>query len=207
VFGCSYTFGIGLPGCEEGSKEPSKLGWPTIVSNKLNLELVNTSVSGASNFEILHKIINFNFYETDTIIIMWTHYARDLFFKNWNTEDSLVRLGPWSLNKSSLLSRLIDTHVVISRNWIENMNDKTFALKTWANIHHADLYLQSKKLRYIHYPANPYELLEYPVSYKINNLYLDGVSRVDLGCDKSHPGVMSNKQTAKNIYKLLNEQF
>lgn len=211
TFGCSYTFGTGLPDCKAGATESSKLGWPSILSNKLNLELVNISSAGASNFEILNNIINFNFKESDTVAIMWTHYVRDLFFKKWPEADQIVRLGPWTTGDGTWLSKIIDTQVIVGkkwrRSWIENMNDKTFALKSWSYIHHADLYLQSKKIKYIHCPAFPGELNKYPVSYTINNFYSNGFLTIDYGSDNAHPGIKSNEKTAEILYTILNEQY
>ena len=206
TFGCSYTYGIGLPDCPEDTYNQSKMGWPKLVSDKLNAELINISASGASNFEILHNIINFNFLDSDIVVIMWTHYARDILFKSRIKTYPLIRLGPWSTGVGNWLGQLIDTHIVVGRNWIENMNEETFALKSWAHIHHADLYLKSKNIQYIHFPAAPYELLKYPVNYKIDNLHLHGIFKIDLGNDNAHPGVESNKHTADLIYKKLNEK-
>ena len=206
TFGCSYTYGIGLPDCWKDPCNQSKMGWPNLVSDKLNVELINISASGASNFEILHNIINFDFLDSDIVVIMWTHYARDILFKSWIKTDPLVRLGPWTTGVGSWFRQLIDTHVAVGKDWIENMNEETFALKSWAYIHHADLYLKSKNIRYIHFPAAPNELLTYPVNYKIDNLHLCGIVRIDLGRDKLHPGVESNKHTADLIYKKLNEK-
>lgn len=58
TFGCSYTYGQGLPDCENtvintgikkfyvNSSAPSKQGWPSILSKRLDLELVNISAPG-----------------------------------------------------------------------------------------------------------------------------------------------------------------
>jgi hypothetical protein len=86
------------------------------------------------------------------------------------------------------------------------MNDKDFTLKTWAHIHHADLYLKSKHLNYIHFPAVPWELMKYPVKYQIDNYHTNGINRVDNGHDDLHPGIETNKKTAELIYRILNEQ-
>ena len=190
TFGCSYTFGIGLPDCKYGDKNPSKLGWPTLLSDRMGAELVNISASGASNFEILYNILNFDFQDTDTVVIMWTHFYREYYFTKWFPLLSNRQFGPWTTGR-------------IARKWVEQMNDKDFAMKSWAHIHHAGLYLKSKAVKHIHFPAWPNDLLKYPVNYEISNLYLDGFVKVDLGHDNGHPGVESNKQTAERIYYCL----
>lgn len=207
TFGCSFTFGTGLPDCKEGSATPSNQGWPAILSKKLNLDLVNVSASGASNFEILHNIINFDFQSSDTVIIMWTYFARDLYFRSLFSKIwPIDRLSPGSTS-NSIIDNLLDTKVIVGRKWIENMNEKTFALKTWAHIHHADLYLTSKGIKYIHFPALPDDLLKYSVPYKINNFYANGIVRLDVATDNMHPGIKTNEHTANSIYNILNEQI
>ena len=206
TFGCSYTYGQGLPDCQNtiintGIKKlsiipstSSKQGWPNILSNQLELELVNISAPGASNFEILHNILNFKFKESDTVVIMWSHYLRDLYFRNFLTWIcSRYRLGVWQ--KHFMIRGVV-------RKWIEQMNERDFNLKSWAYIHHADLYLKTKNVRYIHFPAIPSELNEHSCNYKIDNFYTQGISIVDR-VDDGHPGLTSNKQTADLLYEIL----
>ncbi len=191
TFGCSYTFGNGLPDCDKNT--PSKLAWPSVLGKHMNKDVVNVSVGGASNFEILYNILNFNFQEQDTVVIMWTHYHRDTFFKKlFFSKGPINRLGSWSGGS-------------LSNKWIENMNDKTFIIKTWTYMHHADLYLKTKKVKYIHFPARYEELSIYKQEFIIDNLYTNGLKTVD-HCKDGHPGIESNKQTAEIIYKILNEQ-
>jgi len=206
TFGCSYTYGQGLPDCENtvvntgiknfyiNSSTSSKQGWPSILSKQLDLELVNISAPGASNFEILHNILNFKFKETDTVIIMWSHYLRDLYFRNFLTWIcSKYRLGVWQ--KHFMVRKIV-------RKWIEQMNERDFNLKSWVYIHHADLYLKTKNVRYVHFPAVPDELTEHPCHYKIDNFYTQGIPLLDTVAD-GHPGILSNNQTANLLHEIL----
>lgn len=206
TFGCSYTYGIGLQDCSEGSPTPSLLGWPALTSSLLDYELVNVSASGASNFEILHNILNFDFKNDDIVVIMWTHYTRDSFFRKiFSKKFPIDRLGPWSGSKD-IIKNVIDTSVIIGSKWIENMNDKTFALKSWAYIYHADLLLKDKKIKYLHIPASYGELDEYKMNYPIDNICIDGFKTIDFGNDNAHPGPRSHQLIANKVYKLLNEE-
>ena len=69
AFGCSYTYGYGLSDCHiEPNKpgpNPSKLAWPSLLANMLDLEVVNCSNIGASNIHILWRLINFDFKNDD----------------------------------------------------------------------------------------------------------------------------------------------
>lgn len=200
VFGCSYTYGVGLEDCQdvviEGIKipspTPSKTGWPSLVANKLNLELTNMAWPGASNIEILYNILNFDFKDTDVVVIMWSSYARDIVFDGFISTPLLrSRLAPWSSHE-------------FTRKWIHQMTEEDFAIKTWLHIHHACLYLNNKGVKYIHYPAAPKELDAYSVeNLKIENLYKDGINWIDKATDNGHPGPKSNELVAETIYKIL----
>jgi len=199
TFGCSYTYGQGLPDCENipiinlHRLKPSQMGWPTLVSNYLDLDLVNMSHPGSSNFEILYSILEFNFQPNDTVVIMWSHYLRDLFFTRWFK--SLIfrrRLGLWK-------------KTTIARRWIDQMSERDYAMKTWIYMHHAGLHLENLNLKYIHYPAAPDELEAYPSIVELKNLYTHGIIFVDKSLDNIHPGIQSQKIMADEIYKILNE--
>jgi len=199
VFGCSYTYGQGLSDCLNSKfldiypPFPSKLGWAQQLADKLNLELINKSYPSASNFEILFTLLEFKFQSNDTVIIMWSHYLRDMMFTRWFK--SLFfrrRLGLWKKN-------------AIARRWIDQMSEQDYAMKTWVYMHHAGLYLENINLKYIHYPADPWELEKYHSNdIKLNNLYKNGFICVDKALDNMHPGLLSNKLVSENMYQIIN---
>ena len=198
TFGCSYTYGQGLPDIKlmpfTGYPiSSSKLGWAALLSQKLKLELINVSYPGASNIEILYNILTFNFNPDDIVVIMWTHPVRDIVFDKWtNTVSRRTRLGFWRKKKYKL--------------WEDQIDVKDFITKTWIYIHHADIVLKEKKLKYIHYPQNIKEYEDYTIKdLTINNLYTDGFFIIDKTEDY-HPGLESNKLTADNIFRILNEK-
>jgi hypothetical protein len=204
TFGCSYTFGTGLPDCIETSI-PSNLGWPAILGKLMDRTVVNVSAGGASNFEILYNILNFKFDEQDTVVIMWTHYSRDTFFRKlFSKRWPIDRISGWSAG-NNFIRIVTDPNVMIGNKWIENMNDKTFIIKSWAYMHHADLYLKSKNIKYLHTPVDYDELSRYKQTFTVNNLYTAGMPSLDK-CLDGHPGIESNKQTAETFYKILHDQ-
>jgi hypothetical protein len=200
VFGCSYTYGTGLPDCKNWffdtfhNLKPSQLGWPKLLSKKLNCELINESFPGSSNTEILYTLLKFKFQDNDKVVMMWTHYARDMLFDNLHKFPFFrIRLGPWG-----------KTHQ--ERKWAEYLNEKDYAMKSWFNMHHADLYLCNKNVQYIHYPATPKEFDKNKLDFiKVNNYYNDGITVLDKATDNMHPGIQSNINTADKIYKIFKE--
>lgn len=90
AFGCSLTYGQFLPNRNIQS-------WPAQLSNLTNTEVVNCGVPGASNREIQHIILNFNFKPNDLCITMWTNPYRWIIFNQ--TEN--IKLGSWQNTKRS----------------------------------------------------------------------------------------------------------
>ena len=195
TFGCSYTYGEGLPDVKripiiDQPSSPSKLGWAHLLSQHLGLELVNMGFPGSSNTEILYNILTFDFKEDDTVVVMWTHPVRDIVFDKWTPIIFMrKRLGPWSKEKNK------------STMWKINIQD--YIIKTWMCIHHADLLLTSKKLKYIHYPYDITEIEPHQINkIKINNLYTHGFYNLDKVPD-GHPGIKSNIATAQQMYDII----
>ncbi|SRR6056297_1594173 len=85
AFGCSHTFGVGLPDSEyckkrDTSFKPSQLSWAGHVAKTMNRELVNKGWPGGSNKRIWHSIVNFDYHDDDLVIIQWSHFQRFVFF-------------------------------------------------------------------------------------------------------------------------------
>ena len=200
TFGCSYTYGTALPDCKNWmldklhNLQPSNMGWASLLAQKLGLECVNESFPGASNSEIMYNVLKYNYKKHDTVVIMWTHYARDLLFNfSYKYPFFRDRLGPWA-----------KTHQ--ERKWAEYLSEKNYAMKSWFHIHHADLYLQQQGVKYIHYPATPKELDSYRLEFiNVNNYHSDGIEYVDKATDDMHPGIQSNRLLAEKMYRILND--
>lgn len=197
TFGCSLTYGQGLLDCVDkndvntAGPKPSNLGWAATVAKELNLEIINQGNPGASNLEILYKILQFDFKEDDTVVAMWTYSFRDThFYKKLFGGYSFRQLKRWNNPVGQML-------------WSPSGTEVDFAVKTWIYMNHADLFLKEKKLRYIHYPVYPAEILEHKQPFiTISNLHLDGFTIIDRALD-NHPGLESNKKTAEYITKAL----
>jgi hypothetical protein len=106
-------------------------------------------------------------------------------------------LGLWLTNKTGYVFE-----------WLRNVKLVDQIVKSWIYIQHADLYLSKKNIKYIHFPANYQELLEYKPKFinDITNLYTSGHCYIDTCIDDSHPGINSHIETANKIYKILNEK-
>lgn len=99
VFGCSFTFGHGLPDCvdEDGTgpgTQPSKMAW----SNHLQTfgkfhSLDNKGIPGASNKIIVNEIVNYDFNEPTVVIVLWSNFERKTIFKEYIPYKKSSRIG------------------------------------------------------------------------------------------------------------------
>ena len=201
TFGCSYAYGTGLPDCNNWmfdklhNLKPSKLGWSSLLADKMKVECVNESFPGSSNTEILYNVLKFDYKSDDTVVIMWTHFVRDMLF-NFPHKFPFFRdrLGPWA-----------KTHQ--ERKWAEYLSEKDYAMKSWFNIQHADLHLQKQGVNYIHYPATPEELNKNKLNFiQVENYHSDGIVYLDTATDDMHPGIKSNQLLCDSIYRRLNDR-
>lgn len=138
AFGCSLTYGHGLPDCYippmSPGPAPSKFAWPQLVADQLGMTCVNESSPGASNKKIWHSILNFDFRKSDTVFIMWSYAERHAVLKD---ESVVVDLAPW-LVESSLESHSYYNHLY---------NEYDSVMQTKMYISHANLFLQSRKIK------------------------------------------------------------
>lgn len=201
TFGCSLTYGQGLPDCVNKKDYmrqgplPSNLGWASLLAKDLKMDVINKGNPGASNLEILNEILKFDYRNDDTVVVMWTYSFRDTYFYK-------KLLGGYSFKQ---LARWVSTigHIL----WSPNGDEVDYAIKTWLYIHHADLFFKHKKLKYLHYPADVSNFEKHKPHYiNISNFYSTGFVFVDKGLDNSHPGVLSNIKTSKTIYEILNDK-
>ena len=83
AFGCSHTYGHGLPDCLEAKNapgpNPSKLGWISHVGESLKKDVVNRGICGAGNKEILWNFIRHIklIDPEDSVIIQWSYFERN----------------------------------------------------------------------------------------------------------------------------------
>jgi lysophospholipase L1-like esterase len=104
TFGCSNTHGVGL-------SDRSK-AWPHVVGKELNLEVVNNGIPGASNLEILHAILKYDFKPSDIVVAMWTIVNRDFLFPN-------TQVGVWQ--DTDLTKKWVAVHStedLLTRSWL-----------------------------------------------------------------------------------------
>lgn len=186
AFGCSYTYGHGLPDCLDNHGHPgpnySKLAFPSLVAKKLNCDYVNLAKSGNSNKEIWHDVLNFHFQKNDIAIITWTYYSRFCIIKN----SGIKRINPWK-----------DQEKIFYMNY-SNRHD--MLLDFYNRLNHITFYLESLNIKNYNYVIEELDGSA-PVWNKANVLGL--FKKIDEADDRCHPGTESHQIFADNIFKQI----
>lgn len=186
AFGCSYTYGHGLPDCLDNGGQPStnysKLAFPALVAKKLECKYVNLGKSGNSNKEIWNDILNFKFQDDDIVIITWTYYSRFCIIKSNSTQ----RINPWNERDKPFYMNY------------SNRND--MLLDFYTRLNHINTYLQTKNIKSFNYIIEDSED-EAPEWNTVDILGL--FQKIDEADDECHPGKHSHAVFADNIYNYI----
>lgn len=198
AFGCSYTYGHGLPDCTDetglgAGNQPSQFAWPKLLADKLDLDILNMSKPGAGNTEILWKILNFKFDPDDFCVIMWSYFIRAEYYRYaYNSEGTRI---PMDVYNPKLLE---DARVFDEHNKIVNL----------LAMSHASYYLE--KLGITSYactgPIGFGLVSGIPEHIQISNLdskfpYMGLVC--DNAADNAHPGIKSHVRIAEKLYENI----
>ena len=193
TFGCSYTFGHGLSDCwanNDVGPNPSKLSWPSLLADHMNVECINNSRPGSSNKRIWHTVLNTSFKHDDVVFIQWSYPARTCKFKVYDIED----IGPWQKEK------------------YEHLDPFDLLVESKLVIHHTNLYLQSKGIKV-------YNLVIADSELEMLELYGNTVDHIPIyisptykkkiypkALDGEHPGEEFHAHYAKQLFDFVNER-
>jgi hypothetical protein len=201
AFGCSFTYGDALPDTwpvHQPGQTSSKFAWPAVLGKLLDMDVNNRGRSGASNFEILFNILNYDFKSTDIVIIMWSFPERDMLFN---------KSRPWQKQQHTSVGVWNDSE--LAKHWAMAHSEADLATKSWFYIHHASLFLESKGIKFVNVFASYRALRKFkPKFLKVNffniesgthNLVLSTGMYKDYALDNTHPGVNSHMFIANRI--------
>jgi hypothetical protein len=190
VFGSSDTYGAGLSDIGSKTDHPSEFAWPNLLSKKLNVEVVNNAIPGASNKQIMLSILNCsNLQSSDLVIIVWTIVGRSCMLdKNNNIHQILPQSDDYRVE---LFFKLFDR---------ENLE-----FESKIQVSHAHLFLQKKECKF-HSLTTDYNLITSKVKLDLHepvSLFPVAV-RVD-DTDDRHPGPISHQNYANAIMDRLSK--
>lgn len=197
AFGCSLTYGHGLPDCfippYDPGEEPSKLAWPQLVADKLNLECINLSSPGSSNKRIWHNIINFEFEKNDLVFIMWSYKERSAILIGPNTVEDLAT---WIKDKRSMAYY----------KFLYNDYDSSIQSKLYVS--HANLFLKEKNIAVYNLITdkkykNIFELANNTISHIPLYISDNYINKYPKALDNSHPGIECNQVFSNDIIENI----
>ena len=192
TFGDSLTFGHWL---DPTDTYPSDRAWPKVLGDMLGYRVVNTAVPGHSNIQILKDILNFEFQQTDIVIVGWTYPQRDYIFrKNLLGMDTSIQVNVWHK----------DTKFI--EKWAAVHNNYDLSVRTGLHIHHAECFLKTKNVQQHHFSTSWawYEVMPNFILTPTTYINEDILTMVDKALDNSHPGHVSHSNAAKKLYGIIN---
>jgi hypothetical protein len=217
AFGCSFTYGHGLPDCigpdNSALDKPSKVAWPNILGKLLEYKtVINDSIPGSSNKLIVSKITKFNFKKNDIVFILWTRTARHTVFKDYK---NYITYMPAFIDKKMEPSfwKWISTKMEVSQfkknveNYFTEFYEEFDArYDQVVRMNYIDTYLKSKGLDAYHLiidtelNVNEFKHMLLPnLNYKV--FQYETHFKIDVALDNNHPGVTSHKFFATRIRK------
>ena len=189
-FGCSYTVGVSLPDNHHLAPHPgvpSMYAWPRVLADMLNLPCVNLAVGGSGNLEILWNILKAKLKPNDIVCIGWSHFTRDIIF-----------------DQALDVKRVHSDDENLSKHWLLTHTDYDITIRNWLHIHHADVYLKTLGIKTYHsLCAFDVDISTKPKCINIDNFTGVGFTNLDLGFDNAHPGMKSQEEFAKQVYKYI----
>lgn len=142
--------------------------------------------------EILYRTLNAELQQNDTIITLWTFFARGAVIK----PEGIEKYGLWLPDFKKWLGVRTYDHLII---------------ESWLYMHHAELYLNSLGIKnYSYVIEQGYMEQNKPKCVSLQNLRnLQGFYKEmkDLASDNAHPGPITHQGFADLVYQnLLKEQ-
>lgn len=189
TFGCSHTFGHGLKDCIDLKNNypldnPSKYAWPSLLGQKLNLDVQNLSQPGSSAKQIVHTVFESDLDSNDLVIVLWPHHHRTCFYHDKNT---YMRLGPW----------MKEAEYYYSNYYFEY--DSLF--EYYQKINLTDYYLKRKIKTCYHYIFQQTEDLFEWNTADIGKIYFSDIREKNpLALDNLHPGHEAHEKFAEMLY-------
>ena len=221
TFGCSHTYGTGLPDCwipeeEIHAKHPSSLAWPAQLQERVGFKsLYNMSRPGASNKIILKNIVDYEYDKNTVVVVLWSNVDRHTIFKNKDKHS--LHLMPHFPKISFIAEYFAKWHGAKdgtdlqkkSQLYFENFHeDFDVCFDQIIRINYVHAFLKNKGIKSFHLlPEHDYE------NHKnyLKNLFLENANiklfkwkkdfKIDEALDKphAHPGMKSHVLFANNI--------
>lgn len=211
AFGCSYTYGEGLPDCLDTFNnpntpmpQPSQLSWASVLAEKLNLECLNKAVCGASNKEIQHTILGEKLHKDDTVVILWTHNDRSCILKPDGNPDQFI--PSYTEKRRGNPPGRRDLNKLYYYYFWDEYNTKC---ETFVAIDHTYRYLTGLGIKVYNFTLRreknkiSSELKNLPTWFSVPLTNFSVID--DIAPDGTHPGIAASADMAEQAYAIIKE--
>ena len=182
TFGCSLTYGTGLP-------TPNEQVWGSLLSKKLGCEFINKGIPGAGNKEIVHSLVNFEFRPDDVVYILWTFVDRYCVLRD---KDKTFQFIP-----GSTLPRSTTYYKYLHEDYDHNFLSKVF-------IEYGINLLRKKNIKVYSLFNTDQDPLGLDINSTLLPVYYCSFSNVHpKGIDNVHMGIQGNIEYADALYRTL----
>lgn len=199
TFGCSYVYGYGLSDCyKHSSDNPSKLGWPNMLADRIGYECLNKAIPGAGNFEILITLLDTPLEPDDIVIIGYSYFSRYDRYRLISKSGNGKTIANNRQEHKNMILNMVDNSNYEEKNYWDN----------WLAIQHGELYLKNKGVKFLCFQNIEDSIKELkPISLvHLTNFWYEGsLVHIDSALDNRHPGIESNKLQCNKIYSKLFE--
>jgi len=204
TFGCSNTYGHGLPDCHvppnEAGPNPSKVAWPQLLAERRGLECVNLGQPGGINKLMWWRTVNFEFEPTDVVIYYPTDANRDTIINNAPNDNRYDQMGTWSS---------VDKRVKAFHRYVAQSNSqKTWEYQSYVHIDHAYQHVLRQGVKNIFHFKRNNDLFQHKLpdwaTWRWQSLCIDNmITTWDIALDGVHIGPKCHKQIARRMDKFL----
>ena len=201
AFGCSITYGHGLPDCYQANRipgpTPSVSAWPSLLAKELGLECINLGECGSTNKGILMKILGAKYKPGDIVVILWTFHQRASLFEDNGTRLDIIP----ALTTDQLALDFYKVH-----------GDFDLKMQSLFDIIHANSFLRSKNIEVHNFSVDA----GFEKFLRVRRPFIDSVLirfmsygehwPIDYAPDGKHPGTQSHKILAAYMLQYKNLQ-
>lgn len=205
AFGCSNTFGQGLPDCGHAPRycgdNPSELAWPNVAAKKLKLSVVNQAQPGSSNKQINYNILNYNnwFETSDIVVILWSFHARHTIYQTNEPVPLQFFLNQWEGQPKACESW--------RKYFIETYDEFNVQLDNIFYMDYAHRFLSNKVKTVMHYVTDNFSI-DMEAKYFSGEILGNGKELMNpypRALDKAHPGEQAHRAMAMQVVKDYNK--
>ena len=203
--GCSQTYGHALPDCyvedsrtDDGlgvAEQPSKMAFPQLIGDYLELEVCNLSWPGGSTKNMWYELVHFDYKPTDKVLCVWTFANRSMIVKRGKK----MHLGIWP--------SLVPMNKAYQKFVATSNSDEDLELQSYQYMDHAHKVVAPQVESILHYKLSKvqYETMPNWCEFKFQNA-LDCIvppDTMDLALDDRHYGINSHKSIARQMIQDL----